>query len=280
MKAFRPSDLHALLAAYGVRPRKSLGQNFLIDGNMRRIIIETAELEGNEPVLEIGPGAGVLTEALLAGGRRVVAIEKDSRLAALLRARFSDFPGFRLTEGDALDADLDAVFRTGIRTVLSNLPYAQGTRILVALLFSEPPPQRMVITLQTEVAERIVAPVGTSAYGLLAIWSGWRYRARIQRTLSPRCFYPAPDVQSSLVRLERLAKPAVDLRDPAHFRGLTRWAFMHRRKQMQTLFRRLPSEWGLMEEPAAEWLERSGIPPAARPEDLDVVAWGNVSNRL
>jgi len=279
-RATRPRDLRSMLEAFRVRPRRALGQNFLIDGNTSDRIVAALEARPGDRVLEIGPGAGALTERLLEQGLHVLAVEKDARLAALLRSRFDGSPPFELREQDALDVDFSAVFRGGISRVISNLPYASGSRIFVNLLFADPAPSRMVLTLQTEVADRIAAPPGMPDYGLLGVWTAWRYRFEPVRAIAPSCFYPPPEVHSSVIRLTRLAKPRVDLADPGHFQALTRWAFGGRRKQIQSMLRRLPPSLGSSAGVADSWLRAAGIDPAARPGDLPVEAWGMLSNRL
>lgn len=279
-KATRPSDLRTGLDRFGIRPRRTLGQNFLIDGNTADRIVDALSMRPGERVLEIGPGAGALTERLIERGARVTAIEKDDRLAALLRERFDVGPGCELRVEDALETDFSALFRGGIAHVISNLPYASGSRIFVNLLFADPAPERMVLTLQTEVADRIAAGPGTRDYGLLSVWTAWRYRVEPVRTIAPTCFYPPPEVQSSVIRLVRQVTPRADIIDPDHFRALTRWAFGGRRKQMGSMFRRLPPGLGRVAAPSDAWLRTAGVDPAARPGDLPVETWAGLSNRL
>ncbi len=275
-----PAGLRAMLAERGIVPRRSMGQNFLIDGNILRIILEAADPAPGEAVLEIGPGAGILTQALLARGCRLLAVEKDRRLADWLRTRFAGVSGLTLIEGDALDLDPAELARRGIQKVVSNLPYGSGTRILVRLLFAPTPPTKMVLLLQSEVAGRLAAGPGDAAYGLLSVWARWRYEPVLLRRIGPRCFLPPPEVESALVRLSRRTEGEGEPVDVEHFRALTRWAFGQRRKQMQTLLRRMPAALGGRSGKSAAALEAAGIAPASRPEDVGVGQWIRLSNRL
>jgi len=281
MKATRPTDLKALLAQANARPSRRLGQNFLIDENIARIAIDAAALTSGEQVLEIGPGAGALTEGLLERGVHVLAVEKDERLATLLQARWGDENRIEVRLADALDLTPEELLRHGaIQTVISNLPYSSGTRILVSLVTAAEPPQRIVATLQTEVAQRIAADPGCPEYGLLAIWVQRLYRIEILRKVSATCFYPAPEVESTLFRLSRRISPLAGVKDPKRFLSFTRWVFQYRRKQMSRILSRLPATLGRLDASPAEWLERLQISPQMRPGDLPVKTWALLSNAL
>jgi 16S rRNA (adenine1518-N6/adenine1519-N6)-dimethyltransferase len=257
-----------------------MGQNFLIDGNVLDRIVDAAAPRPGAEVLEIGAGGGILTHALLEAGSRVCAVEKDPRLAALLRDRFREHTGFTLIEGDALDLNVEALHGRGIRQVVSNLPYAPGTRILVRLLLARVAFSSIVVTLQEEVAERACAVPGTSAFGLLGLWARRRYAVTMVRRIGPRCFYPAPEVDSALIRFDRDVHAAREPDDPEHFLLLTRWMFSQRRKQMGSLLRRF-SPAAFREMRAVEaLLEGLGIAAKSRPGDLDSEAWVRLSNRL
>ena len=279
-EADRPAGLRRRLRAHGVRPRRTLGQNFLIDGNVLERIVDAAAPQPGAEVLEVGAGAGILTHALLAAGSRVCAVEKDPRLAALLRDRFREHTGFTLIEGDALDLDLEALHVRGIRQVVSNLPYAPGTRILVRLLLARRVFPSIVVTLQAEVAERVCAGPGTAAFGLLALWARRRYAATLLRRIGPRCFYPVPEVDSALVRFDRELRAGREPGDPEHFVMFTRWMFSQRRKQMGSLLRRFSPSTFRERDAAAAFLSGVGIDAPSRPGDLDIEAWVRLSNRL
>ncbi len=280
MKLTSLSDLRRLLAEYGVRPSRALGQNFLIDTNILRIIVETAELQPADRVLEVGAGAGILTEPLLDRVASVTAVEKDHRLCALLRARLAGRANLELIESDALDCDLQGILDRGVRKVVSNLPYSAGTRILIELVHARCPPDRLVVTLQTDVAARLMAPPGGSAYGLLAVWAQRLYEIELRKRIAPGCFYPAPEVQSALVVLRRRDTPLAEVRSLAGFVALTRQAFMHRRKMMQKILQGIGPDCGRLPGDPASALRSLGLDPAARPENLGVTDWARLANAL
>lgn len=281
MKATRPSDLRTLLSEADATPSRRLGQNFLIDENIARIALDAAELAVGDRILEIGPGAGALTEGLLERGVRVFAVEKDTRLARLLEGRWGGDPRIRIQCADALDLGPELLLDGGgIRIVVSNLPYSSGTRILVSLVQSRTPPARIVATLQTEVVERIGAGPGGSAYGLLSIWVGRLYHLEILHKVSPTCFHPVPDVESTLFRLRLRERPLAEVNHPEHFMAFTRWAFQFRRKQMGRILSALPAGLGSLDSAPKAWLDRQGLAPALRPGDLPVETWCALSDAL
>ncbi len=164
-----PSEVRRLLAELNVNPSKALGQNFLVDGNVLAIILDIIETAPDDEILEIGPGLGALTEPMARIARRVVAVEKDRRLYAWLENRFSEIANLEFIRGDILRTDHEALLRSGINKVVSNLPYAVGSAILVNFLNADKPPERMILTMQLEVAERLVAIPGDLAFGLLSL---------------------------------------------------------------------------------------------------------------
>jgi 16S rRNA (adenine1518-N6/adenine1519-N6)-dimethyltransferase len=197
------SEMRRLLETRGLRLTRSLGQNFLHDGNQLRRIAGAAGLSGVEPVLEIGPGLGPLTEQLLERAGRVLAVEKDARLVEVLQDRFGTDPRIELVTADALDW-----LREGGRDwsdwwVVSNLPYSVGSPILVELAMAARPPRRMVVLLQEEVVDRITARAGTADYGVLGLLVGLQFKPRESFRVPRDCFFPAPDVESACVVLDR-----------------------------------------------------------------------------
>src|SRR5262245_54201739 len=196
--------LREVIRRYGLTARRSLGQNFLLDLNLTARIARAAGPLAGITVVEIGPGPGGLTRALLACGvPRVVAIERDRRAIPILAEIATRYPG-RLTvvEGDALRTDLARHLPAGPARIVAHLPYNVATALLVAWLTAEPwPPwyDRLVLTFQREVAERIVAAPGSESYGRLSVLAGWRTRARILFDIAPTAFVPAPQVTSSVV---------------------------------------------------------------------------------
>ncbi len=249
--------------------RKNLGQNFILDLNLtRRIARAAGPLEGRT-VVEVGPGPGGLTRALLMeGARRVVAVERDERCRPALEAIARHYPGrLEVHYGDALAADWDALVPGGpARPVIAaNLPYNIATRLLVGWLESEPwPPwyERMVLMFQREVAERIVAAPGSKAYGRLAVIAQWRTRPRVAFGVPPEAFTPPPSVASAVVELVPIAEPTPECRVQT-LGAVTAAAFGQRRKMLRQSLRALTRD----PEPL---LAAAGITPTLRAEALAV----------
>jgi 16S rRNA (adenine1518-N6/adenine1519-N6)-dimethyltransferase len=259
--------LREVIAAHGLAARKALGQNFLLDLNLTGRIARVAGDLAACDVLEVGPGPGGLTRALLAAGaRHVVAIEKDARCLPALAEIAAHWPGrLSVVEGDALAlaADPSALpFRPPVR-IIANLPYNIGTELLVRWLTPPSwPPFWSSLTLmfQREVAERIVAAPGSGAYGRLSILAQWRCDARIVMSLPPEAFTPPPKVRSAVVHLQALDAPRFAA-DPATLARLTAAAFGQRRKMLRGSLR------GLAPDIEAR-LVAVGIDPTARAEEI------------
>ena len=275
----RLSEVRRLAAAQGFHPSRSLGQNFLVDGNILDILVNAAAVQAGDRVLEVGPGMGVVTEALLQRGVRVTAIEKDHRLCALLRESMGANPDFELIEGDALELAVPVVRERAISSLVSNLPYNPGSRIMLDLLCAAVPPQAMTVTVQLEVAERLTAVPGTKAYGLLGIWSQLHGDVRLVKIVSPTCFWPRPAVRSAIVKLQRHPKPLLTGTALPRFYALTRYAFQHRRKQLVPLLTKAPELIRLDSDGIRSCLASLSLAAAARPEDLSVSAWCALAQR-
>ena len=237
-----PSQVKAFCISNGFHPNKTLGQNFLVDRNALDAIAR-AGLDGaaeGEVVLEIGPGLGALTEALLARGARVAAIEKDPVLAGWLEERFAGESRFALVRGDALDPRAAAVAAAAFgppARMVSNLPYSVGTRILVDLAEKRAFP-RMTALLQSEVAERIAAPEGSRARSLAGVRIQLDCRVSLLRKVSAACFWPRPEISSTIATFDlRPENPLPDPRERAVFRSVTKLAFSQRRKQLGTVLK-------------------------------------------
>ncbi len=261
--------LRDVIRRHDLAARKSLGQNFLLDLNLTaRIARAAGPLEG-VTVVEVGPGPGGLTRALLAlGAKRVVAVERDARCVAALQAVAERYPG-RLTviDGDALQFDWASHVQDGPARVVANLPYNIATALLVAWLTKEPwPPWYDSLTLlfQREVAERIVAAPGSKTYGRLSVLAQWRAEPRILFDIAPAAFVPPPKVVSSLVRLVPRTVPlACDL---SALERVTAAAFGQRRKMLRQSLRSL----GIAPEPL---LAAANIEPTARAEEVPVAGF-------
>src|SRR5262245_16787286 len=258
--------LREVIRRHGLAARRSLGQNFLLDLNLTaRIARAAAPLEG-ATVVEVGPGPGGLTRALLAlGASQVIAIERDERCVAALQELAQHF-GDRLhvVTGDAMQVDLASYVRGTPARVVANLPYNIATALLVAWLSVDQwPPwyDRLVLLFQREVAERIVATAGTKSYGRLSVLSGWRTKSRILFDISPSAFVPRPKVTSSLVELTPIANPLPC--DPRVLERVTAAAFGQRRKMLRQSLKSLNVE------PLA-LVRATGIDPTARAEDIAV----------
>jgi 16S rRNA (adenine1518-N6/adenine1519-N6)-dimethyltransferase len=280
MSPTRPSEVKAILERLGVHPNKTLSQNFLIDANILRIMLDLARPAPDDVILEIGPGLGALTGPLLEAARKVIAIEKDGRLCQFLREQYGDHPRLALREADALDISLQELLDDGVTKLVSNLPYGVGNRILVSLTECERPPPFLVVTVQRDVAERMASAPGSKTYGALAIWLQSRYRVAVRKVISPTCFYPPPHVQSAIVELVIQHDPEQTPADRRHFHELVKHAFMRRRKQLRNALDTFP---GRRSGPTGEWdafLAGLEISPSARPEELAVADWVRLSNRL
>ncbi|WP_210358577.1 16S rRNA (adenine(1518)-N(6)/adenine(1519)-N(6))-dimethyltransferase RsmA [Sphingomonas beigongshangi] len=254
--------LREVIARYGLSASKALGQNFLFDGQLlARIAAVPGDLDGAE-VLEVGPGPGGLTRALLLAGAQVTAIERDRRCIPALEELGAAFPGkLRLIEGDALAVDAPALF-TGRPHIVSNLPYNVGTALLVGWLTGPWQPwwQSLTLMFQKEVAERIVATPGSDHYGRLAVLAQWRSAARIAMPVHRSAFTPPPKVMSAVVHISPAEPPAgVDV---AVLERVTAAAFGQRRKMLRQSLKAVPG--------ALAAAEAIGIDASRRAETLTV----------
>ena len=262
MNLTSPSQVKDWCIANGFHPNKVLGQNFLIDKNVLDAIVDAAELAAFGPsprVLEIGPGLGVLTEGLLARGARVSAIEKDPVLAARLAESLGNPADLAVTAGDALDV-VKAGGCDGFAAMVSNLPYQAGTRILLELIrrvdAGAAVPETIVVLVQTEVAERLAAGPGSKTRGLAGVWAQLDYSVSIVRKVSAACFWPRPEIGSSVVKLVRHhANDALASDARKAFRALSKQAFEHRRKQLGSIFKgRIESSARAEELSNSDWI--------------------------
>src|SRR5688572_11537712 len=261
--------LREVIARLGLTAKKSLGQNFILDLNLTRRIARIAGDLSGRTVVEVGPGPGGLTRALLLeGAERVVAVERDERCLPALQAIAARYPGrLNVHLGDALAADWRALIArsAGKAVIVANLPYNVGTLLLTGWLETEPwPPwfQRMVLMFQREVAERVVAQPGTKAYGRLSVLAQWRTRARLLFTLKPEAFTPPPAVASAVVEFTPLERPSPECK-AATLSRLTAAAFGQRRKMLRQSLKPLLAD----PEPL---LAAVGLAPTLRGEVLTV----------
>lgn len=259
------SEIRHLLESHGLSPKKSLGQNFLIDHNLIRKLVDASAVTAGDLVLEVGPGTGTLTEELLTRGCHVIACELDSGLAALNRERLGNHPDFAnrftLIEADCLEnkrelshAITDALAGRPF-TLVANLPYSAATPLMLTLLISVPTCRSMHVTIQREVADRLIAAPGTDAYGQISILAAALASVRHIATLPKECFWPRPDVTSAMISITRRPDPLTN--DPAALAEFTQRAFAQRRKQLGSVLGR-------------DFPWPSGINPQTRAEALSV----------
>jgi 16S rRNA (adenine1518-N6/adenine1519-N6)-dimethyltransferase len=258
--------LREVIRRHGLSAKKSLGQNFLLDLNLTVRIARAAEPLENITVVEVGPGPGGLTRALLAlGARRVVAIERDTRALAALEEIAARYPGrLEIVAGDALSVDVREYLGPERARVVANLPYNIATALLIDWLTTEPwPPwyDALVLMFQREVAMRIVAKPGSKAYGRLSVLAGWRTDAKILFDVARTAFVPPPKVTSSVVRLD--PRPVPLACDAAALQRVTEAAFGQRRKMLRQSLKSLGVD-------AAALLDAAGIEPTARAEEIPV----------
>jgi 16S rRNA (adenine1518-N6/adenine1519-N6)-dimethyltransferase len=249
----------SLLERHRIRPRRSLGQHFLTDPNLVRKLVRLTEGQLGDPVLEVGTGTGTLTKALAEAGYRVRTYEVDDRLAPLLDEVLGHLPNVDLRFENALDADLPGTLEDGPWTLVANLPYHVGTPLLLTLLQEAPQVDRFVVTVQREVAERLVASPGSRTYGLPSVVAQLFAEVRPAFRVPPQVFLPPPPVESMVVILQRRGATA----GPEAHRAveIAGAAFRQRRKMLRTSLR--GAVRGL-----AGALDEAGLPGEARAEDL------------
>ncbi|MFL6519780.1 MAG: 16S rRNA (adenine(1518)-N(6)/adenine(1519)-N(6))-dimethyltransferase RsmA [Chthoniobacterales bacterium] len=265
------SEIDATLREIRVAPVKTLGQNFLHDRNLASWIVEKAELSADDYVVEIGPGLGALTEFILASGARVLAIEKDRRLAEFLRKRFAE-KRLEIIHGDALDFDLRPLFAERRVKLLGNLPYYIASQLLLKFIKYPSPISLWLLMLQKEMARRISAPPGTSDYGALTLTVQLHYRVEFLRSVPASVFLPKPDVDSAFVRITPRSPDELPACDAETFFRLVRQGFSQRRKQLRNLLKEEVPDW-------TEAAETIAFDPRARAEELSLQQWIALSNR-
>lgn len=265
-----------LLQRFGYRPKKRLGQNFLVDSGAAARIAQLAAGSGQERVLEIGPGTGTLTHALVEARANVTAIELDENMLRVMRSR-DDLAGATLVQGDALMFDYAAFAAGQPWTVTGNLPYNIATPLILRFVEMEDGPQTIVVMMQKDVVDRLRAKPGTRAYGSLSV--AVQYAMTVERafTLSPRAFYPQPKVDSSIVVLRRRDQPAVTVTDEARFWQVVRGAFAYRRK---TLANSLMLALALPRNAVAAAIAACNLEPEIRGEQLDLAAFARLADAL
>jgi len=269
------SEIRQILSSRELQLTKSLGQNFLHDENQLERIVARAEISPGDQVLEIGPGLGPLTEHLLNRGAEVFAIEKDRRLCDFLNERFAGEKRLKLIEDDALRYVKTSSRDWSDWKLVSNLPYSVASPILVELAFLRMPPERMVVTLQLEVVQRIIANAGDENYGQLSLFLQHRYEPHEWFKIPSACFFPEPDVDSGCVQLLRREEELLPADLVSVFQRIVKLGFSARRKMMAKL---LKQQWPA--EQIAPAFETIGIPPQARAETVSLEQFVALTRRL
>lgn len=275
-----------LMANYNFRTKKSLGQNFIIDPNIIDNIVHTADIDKEDIVIEIGPGMGSLTQGLLEAAGQVIAIEIDQNLITPLTNSLGGYENFTLVNDDALNVNFNELlaplyatgkYREGF-VVVANLPYYITTPLIMNFLEGNYPWRKLVFMVQKEVAERMQAKPSTKNYGSLTIAVQYRAAAKIAMTVPPTVFIPRPAVDSSVIVLDRLEKPPVEVESPEAERELfkvIKAGFSQRRK---TLLNSLAGGLGLDKETILAALEKANIEPTRRGETLTIEEYATLTN--
>jgi len=258
------TSVRKLLARYAIHPRKRLGQSFLEDRNIIRRIVALAEPAGDETVVEIGAGLGSMTEELAKRAGRVIAIEVDQRLVGVLRERFAGQDRVEVLQTDVLKYDFSSACPGGRIKVVGNIPYHISSPILFRLLDFRRLISLMILMFQKELADRITAPPGTKDYGIPSVLVARYTRATCELTVPPTCFYPVPDVVSSVLRITVRQEP--NLLNEVLFAKIVRAAFAQRRKTLWNNLRHI----GIPEEMVGRIFAGSGIDRTRRAETLSV----------
>ena len=279
------SVTRAILERHGFTFKKSFGQNFLTDTNILQKIVDTAEIDKNINVIEIGPGIGALTEFLAESATEVMAFEIDDRLVPILADTLRDFDNVTVVNQDILKVDL-AQYMAEFKNpdlpikVVANLPYYITTPILMHLIESGIPFSEFVVMMQREVADRISAQPNTKAYGSLSIAVQYYMTAKVAFIVPRTVFVPAPNVDSAILKMVRRDQPAVEVQDEKFFFKVSKASFVHRRK---TLWNNLTSYFGKSEGTKAKLtaaLEQAELSPSIRGEALTLADFARLADAL
>lgn len=279
-----PSRTKEIIRKHGFSFKKSLGQNFLIDMNIMRRIVDAAELDEHTGALEIGPGIGALTEQLAKKASRVTAVEIDNRLIPILHEVMEPYPNVSVVHGDVLKVDLHALFQDRFQevervSVVANLPYYVTTPIMMKLLEERLPLKNIVVMIQKEVAERMAASPGGKEYGSLSVAVQYYCEPEIVCTVPHTVFIPQPNVESAVIRLKVREEPPVRVSDEALFFEVVQASFAQRRK---TLWNNLKARYNQLmgTEALQEALEEAQIEPSRRGETLSLDEYARLSEAI
>lgn len=279
-RLYSPSYVKDLLEKYGFKFSKSLGQNFLIDGNIVRKIVEEAEVDKDTNVLEIGPGIGTLTEELAINAKNVVAVELDKKLLPILDETLDSYDNVEIIHGDILEVDIDKIIEEKLEggpiKIVANLPYYVTTPIIGRLLEDELNIESISVMVQKEVAERMIAPPGSKTYGSLSVFVGFYTDAEIIVKVPNTVFMPKPKIDSAVIRLN-IKKELPDI-DREKFFKVVKAAFSKRRK---TILNSLSSYgFDIEKDIIRKALEDSGIKVSERAENISIKEFMKLSASL
>ena len=269
-----PEVVHYICKRFDIKMSKKLGQNFLIKRGIVDEIVHAAELTPGEPVLEVGPGIGTLTQGLAQSGADVTAIELDRRLLEVLDTTLASYDNVRIIHGDVLKLDVPSIINHKPFKVVANLPYYITTPIIMSLLESKLPIERLVVMVQKEVALRMVAKPGTKDYGALSVAVQYYTEPDIVLDVPPKSFLPAPAVTSSVIRCVLRDKPPVDVIDEKLFFRVVKAGFAQRRKT----FANTMKTTGLSKDRIEELLAKANIDGQRRGETFTLQEFADVAN--
>ena len=269
-----PEVVHYICKRFDIKMSKKLGQNFLIKRGIVDEIVYAAELTVGEPVLEVGPGIGTLTQGLAQSGADVTAIELDRRLLEVLDTTLASYDNVRIIHGDVLKLDVPTIMNHKPFKVVANLPYYITTPIIMSLLESKLPIERLVVMVQKEVALRMVAKPGTKAYGALSVAVQYYTEPDIVLDVPPKSFLPAPAVTSSVIRCVLRDKPPVDVIDEKLFFRVVKAGFAQRRKTFSNTMKTT----GLTRDRIEELLAKANIDGQRRGETFTLQEFADVAN--
>jgi 16S rRNA (adenine1518-N6/adenine1519-N6)-dimethyltransferase len=280
-----PLRTRAILEKYGFSFKKSLGQNFLIDTNILRRIVDYAELTSSSAAIEIGPGIGALTEQLAKRSKKVIAFEIDQRLLPILKETLAPYPHTEVIHEDILKADVRGMIEMHLQgiediMVVANLPYYVTTPIIMKLLEEDLPIRGIVCMLQKEVADRISAKPGTKDYGSLSIAVQYYTEAETVMTVPKTVFIPQPNVDSAVIRLTKRKEPPVQVEDEGFFFQVIRSSFAQRRKTLLNNLTSLLPDGKQKKEQIIAALDEAGIDPIRRGETLSIEEFARISDKL
>lgn len=274
------TQLKSVFQKYNFSPLKKFGENYLVDGNVEDKIIEEANIGPADTVLEVGPGFGALTLDLASSGAAVFAVEKDKKAFEILKDLIKDdLPNLKIFNEDILDYDLRKDFTKNKIKVVGNLPYYITTPVIEYIIDNKDIVESALILMQKEVADRLLAPPGSKDRGSISCFVQYYTKLEYLCAINRHSFYPVPGVDSSLVRLTILHKPAHHVEDEQLFFKIVRGAFNQRRKSIINSLSR-EAVLNMPKEKLSAILKRLDIDPASRPEDLPLSSFASIANAV